>query len=426
MLKAVIFDMDGVIIDSEPLHAKAAVITAKKFGIQVTIAYCYQFIGSTTSYLFETLIKDKNVELTVEELLEAYEQVKLQLIKEDGYPPLPGVIDLIKDLYKHGITLAIASSSTLNEIKSVTKSLGITKYFDKLISGTSVPNSKPSPDVFLLALKELGMNARDCIIIEDSMNGVIAADAASIACIGLLNPNSGKQDLSKASVLIENFEGIDHHYISDVLRRYHGEPVTIANTKRLIIRELAVSDIKDMYQIYQSQEVTEFVEDMNEYLDVEIEKHKAYIKNVYNFYGYGLWGVFSKDTKTLIGRSGIQNSMIDGKSEIELSYLLDINHWGYGYAIECTHAILNYAANVLQIPRVVAVIDKLNTRSIKVAERTGLIYEKDIVYNGRHCKLYSKNLLKSDNYLKATNKVQTEYANHPNEVYSKQYDYKNK
>ncbi len=85
MLKAVIFDMDGVLIDSEPLHAKAAVLALKNIGVNITIEYCYRFIGSTTAHMLETIIHDYNLSYNSMELLELYNKSKRQLIETEGY-----------------------------------------------------------------------------------------------------------------------------------------------------------------------------------------------------------------------------------------------------------------------------------------------------------------------------------------------------
>jgi len=389
MLKAVIFDMDGVLVDSEPLHARAAVLALKNLGVDVSIDYCYGFIGSTTVHMLDTMIQDFNLYSTLAELLITYNEAKHQLIEKEGYEAIPYTKELIIDLYKNGVKLAIASSSTKTEIEEVVKALGITEYFDKLISGTTVAHPKPGPDVFLKAAKELGVNTDECIIIEDSCNGVRAAEAAGITAIGYVNEHSGKQDLSKAYILIEGFDEIDYTFIENTYLRASGQPIIIDNTNRLMIRELTIDDIPNMYQIYQNPEVKKYIDDVDDTLDNEIEKHKAYIKNVYNFYGFGLWGVFLKETGELIGRCGIQNNEIDGRNEIEMGYLLDVNYWDNGYAVECTKAILAYAFDELYINRIVAVIDSLNTRSIKVAERIGMKKDRDIIKNGCSCYLYT-------------------------------------
>lgn len=388
MLKAVIFDMDGVLVDSEPLHAKSFVIAMKQFGVEITTEYNYRFVGSTALRMCESVIEEFHLSITPDEILEANSKAIHQLVEDEGYTPIPYTKELIKDLYKHGVKLAIASSSSAKDIENVTKALGIKKYFDKFVSGANLDNPKPAPDVFLKALKELGVNASESIVIEDSMNGALASKAAGIPCIGFINKNSGNQDLSATNVLIESFEHINYSFINNELSRANGEPITIAKTNRLILRELAVSDIKDLYDIYQNPEVRNFIDDIDDYLNIEIEKHKAYIRNIYAFYGYGLWGVFSKEENKLIGRCGIQNREIDGQNEIELGYLLDVDHWGLGYAIECILATLDYAFNTLELPRIVAVIDKRNTRSIKVAKQIGMTLEKEINDRDRDCYLF--------------------------------------
>lgn len=392
MLKAIIFDMDGVIIDSEPQHARAALRVFRRLGADADYEYCSSFIGSSTGKLVEDAIQRFSLSISFDELMEQMNAEKKQVLKEEGYQIMPGIIPLLKELYQSKIRLAIASSSSPAEIEHTVKNLGIKKYFTKLVSSAHVANPKPAPDTFALALKELGSSPKETLVVEDSCFGTQAAKAAGIPCIGYVNPHSGKQDLSCANVLLESFEGITHFFFENVLERTLGYPVTIASTKRLFIRELALTDIEDIYSIYKDPDVRRFIPDISDYLDMEMEKQAAYIRNVYSFYGYGIWGVFSKTTKGLIGKCGIENQMIDGKEEITLSYLLDSKHWGYGYALECCRAVFAYAREELDIHRIVAVIDKENTRSLKTAQNLNMQLEKEIRYKERDCFLYSISL----------------------------------
>lgn len=389
MLKAIIFDMDGVIIDSEPQHAQAALQVFRRHGADTDYAYCASFIGSSTRAMTEDAIDRFGFSMPAEELLKEMNAEKKAILKEEGYHILPGIKELIRDLYHNGIRLAIASSSSPSEIEQTVKTLGIKKYFTKCISSAHVEHPKPAPDTFLLALKELGVNARDTVIVEDSCFGSQAAKAAGVTCVGYVNPHSGNQDLSAADVLLESFETIDHRFFHNVHARSTGTPITIADTKRLLIREMTTGDVPDMYEIYRNPEVRKYIPDIDEYLEVEMEKQAAYIRNVYSFYGYGIWGVFSKTTRQLIGRCGIENQTIDGQEEITLSYLLDNKHWGYGYALECCNAVFDYAKSQLDISRIVAVIDKENTRSIHTAKNLNMKLEKEISYKGRDSLLYS-------------------------------------
>lgn len=389
MLKAVIFDMDGVLIDSEPLHAKAAVLAFKNIGVNITLEYCYQFIGRTNAHMLETIIHDYNLTYSCEELLDLYNESRRQLIDKEGYSPIPYTKELIEDLYRHGIKLAIASSSSIQDIEEVVTSLGIKKYFDHLISGTTVKHPKPAPDVFLKAAQELGVHTNECIIIEDSYSGLMAGKSADIPVIGFANPNSGNQNLSDACIIIEGFDEIDYNYLNQIHARENGEPVTITNTSRLTIRELSENDLDDLKETYAQPDVNKYIEDIDNDLDIEIEKQKAYIKNIYSFYGYGLWGVYHKETGKLIGRCGIQNRKIQGKEEIELGYLLSKDYWGSGFASESGKAVINYAFHTLQIQRIVAVIEPENYRSVKVAERIGMSKENTVIINNKEYFLYS-------------------------------------
>ncbi len=389
MLKAIIFDMDGVIINSEPGHANAALSVLRKHNADVDISYCKGFTGSSTKSMCEDAVKRFGIDSTAEELLSEMNRAKKEIILKEGYPVIDGITELVKRLYKAGYKLAVASSSSASEIEDTVKALNIKKYFDKLVSSSNVKRPKPAPDIFELALSKLGVSAKETIVIEDSDFGIEAAKAAGIACAGYINPDSGEQLLEKADVLIESFVNLSVHFFEYTLQRSQGLPVNITSTKRLVIRELAVSDIKEIYPIYTDPQIRKYIENIDDYMENEIEKQKAYIQNVYSFYGYGLWGVFSKTTGRLIGRCGIENHIIDGKEEIMLSYLLDSQHWGYGYALECCNAVLRYAYEELDIHRIVAVIDTSNSRSINTAQKLGMKCEKEFMHNNRKSFLYA-------------------------------------
>lgn len=407
MLKAVIFDMDGVLIDSEPLHARAAVLACGKLGIPVTVEYCYGFIGSTTRHMLDTIKKDYHLDDTLSELLIRYDKAKEELIEKEGHIPIPFTRELILDLHRHGIRLAIASSSSVEEIDDVVEFLGFKPYFHKLVSGTTVSHPKPAPDVFLKAASELGVDAGECIIIEDSFNGVCAGNAAGIPVIGFINKNSGNQDLSKACILIEGFEEIDYDFVNKAYLRANNLPLTIAETRHLVLRELTPEDIPALHKIRTKPEVAKYLDVTMDFLETEIEKQKAYIKNIYHFYGYGLWGVFLKETNELIGQCGIQNTSVGGNDsvgnnasardnaslrdteEFELGYLIDSSCWGHGYGKECTQAVLDLAFHHFSMDRIVSVIHSGNLPSLSVAEELHMVKEREFIKNGEIYYLYS-------------------------------------
>jgi HAD superfamily hydrolase (TIGR01509 family) len=388
MLEAVIFDMDGVIIDSEPMYTQAAIMALKEYQIEVSVDYLNQFIGSTTHHMCKTIIEDFAIDATPKDLVQLNEKMYRDILNAKGHLIIPYVIDLIKDLHTHGIKLAIASSSSAEAIEEVLTSLSIKEYFIIYVSGDQVALPKPSPDIFLEAARLLEVEPDHCMVIEDSFNGVTAANVAGITSIGYVNPNSGNQDLSKAAMLIEGFEEVDYDFIHQVYQYTHNETLTILSTDRCIIKELSVDDMDDLYQIYKDREVREFLDDMKDNLEVEKCKHQAYIKNVYHFYGYGLWGVYLKETGRLIGRCGIEARKLDGEEVYELGYLLDKAYQGQGYAKEFVSEIIQYCFTKLDIRRIVAVIDNRNLRSIRLAIQVGMHKYGECDRSNRHCYKY--------------------------------------
>lgn len=386
MLKGIIFDMDGVIIDSEPSHAKATVNTLKALGVSITLDYPYRFIGSTTEHMLKVMIEDFGLSVTVEALHEIYKEALAELIREEGYIPVPHVIRLIRDLYQEGYILAIASSSTPEEIAAVTEALEISSCFTKLVSGATVLHPKPAPDVFLKAVTELHLKPEDCIIIEDSCNGVKAACAAGIPVIGFVNPNSGNQDLSKAAILFEGFEEIDSCFLEKTYNRFHNLPVVITETDRLIIKELSVDDVPELMEIYRKPAINSFLPEIYtaslDSTDTAIDKHRAYIQNMYHFYELGLWGIYLKESGRLIGQCGIEPRHYEGEDTLEIGYLIDCNYQHSGYATEAVKAVISYSFHCQGLDYISALISPENIPSLKIAVKSGFVYEKNIERNG--------------------------------------------
>jgi len=372
LFKAVIFDMDGVIIDSEPMHARAAILALKKFQVDVTKEYLEASIGSNIRYICSRMIEDFQIKnASVEDIIQANNEMKRVLLDKEGHITVPYAIELIKNLYDNKIKLIIASSSSCEEIEGVMDSLHIRQYFEGYVSGSNVANPKPAPDIFLKAVEKLGLSVDECIVIEDSFHGVTAAKAANIACIAYRNPHSGNQDLRGADILVEGFDEVDYTFVNEFYQQCHGF-ATILYTERTVIRELTMEDIPHMYQIYQLPAINKFVDYNCESVDVEFEKHKAYIQNVYRYYGYGLWGVFHKADCVLIGRCGIELKTFDGEVIYELGYLLDSKYHGQGYATEFVKEVIKHCFDNLHIPRIIELINKNNIQSINLATRVGM------------------------------------------------------
>lgn len=216
MLKAIIFDMDGVLVDTEPLHYKVNVMILEELGYKLEYEYYKQFIGSTPTYMCQSICNKYELDLSPEQLKSIMDSTKDEVVKKEGFPKIDGVRDMIIRLAEAGFKMAVASSSPSKYIEQVVEALDIKQYFDFIISGETVQHPKPAPDIFLKAAQMLKVNPTECVVVEDSQNGVRAAKAANITCIGFMNPNSGDQDLSLADYIIEDYSCVDKNFVEKI------------------------------------------------------------------------------------------------------------------------------------------------------------------------------------------------------------------
>lgn len=218
VFEAVIFDMDGVLIDSETLHIQLEEDIFKEIGANISFEEHISFVGTTSHYMWEYVKNKCNVPFTVEELVEMDRKRYFDYISkhDDAVKPIVGVDELVKELHKRNMRLAVASSSPIDVIEIVVKRLKLENYFDELVSGDFVKRSKPYPDIFLYAAEKLNVAPERCIVIEDSNKGVLAAKSAGMKVVGFINPNSGNQDISMADMEIRSFSELDYEKLQNI------------------------------------------------------------------------------------------------------------------------------------------------------------------------------------------------------------------
>ena len=174
----VIFDMDGVIFDSERFYIECNVIAAKKVGLDRMEQTAYQCIGITEKETERKLWQEYGADAPVEEFLQESRRIFKERYNEFGLPLKEGVVELLQFLQENHAKVAIASSTEVNSVKTELRDAGLIDYFDVIVGGNMVAASKPAPDIFLRAAKDLQRDIKDCYIIEDSFNGVRAARKA--------------------------------------------------------------------------------------------------------------------------------------------------------------------------------------------------------------------------------------------------------
>ncbi len=192
MIKAIIFDMDGLLVDSEPYWKIAEKICFGKLGLTLNDELLRQVMGFRLNEVVEHWY---NYQPWGEKNFEAVEADVLETVKQliaDNANALPGVVDTLKLCKANGYKIALASSSAMSLINVVVDKLNIRQYFDLLVSAENEPYGKPHPSVFLTTANQLNLLPTECLVFEDSVNGMVAAKAARMKCIVV--PEAEKQN----------------------------------------------------------------------------------------------------------------------------------------------------------------------------------------------------------------------------------------
>jgi beta-phosphoglucomutase family hydrolase len=205
-IQAVIWDLDGVIIDSADEHRRAWQRLAREEGIVMTDADFWATFGKRNDDIFATLWGNLPPE-RVKELSDRKEMYFRELIRESA-APLPGAIELMRGLHDAGFVQALASSTPVENINLIAEVLGLKRYLSILVSGETVARGKPAPDIFLKAAAELQMDPTVCLVIEDAVAGVEAAHAAGMRCIAVAG-NRDLPGLRKADLMVKDLTEVD-------------------------------------------------------------------------------------------------------------------------------------------------------------------------------------------------------------------------
>ena len=218
MLKAVIFDMDGVIINSEPLHHKAYHDMFIEVGIDVSPELYESFTGQSTINICTRLCDYYNLNEKPKHLVALKRKYYKHFFENNtSLTLIEGVLDLIKDYYNNGLTLVLGSSAAMTSINQIFDRFDLNQYFVAKLSGGDLKESKPHPEIFNKAAEASGFKKHECIVIEDSTNGIEAAKAANIFCIGYDSLHSKNQDYSKADIVIKDFKEISFQKIEKLV-----------------------------------------------------------------------------------------------------------------------------------------------------------------------------------------------------------------
>jgi len=210
MIQTVIFDMDGVIIDSEPVYFKIDKEMFEELNIAVSFEEHSTYVGTSSQNMWDAIIKKHGIPGDPGKLMrKEYNLYMDYLVNANDLQPIDGVMELINGLHENNFKLILASSSRMEVIDIILKKFKLSDLFIAKVSGSELAHSKPHPEIFLRSAQLAGSEPKECIVIEDSKNGVAAAKAAGMKCIGFLNPSSGHQNLKDADRVIQSFKELN-------------------------------------------------------------------------------------------------------------------------------------------------------------------------------------------------------------------------
>ena len=201
--QAVIFDMDGVLADSEPLYEQGINEVLADFGLAISEEEHTQLLGTTVKATWDAIFEWHSPPESYDACVARYDQAMGRLLSAPR-DPLPGVRETLAELRRRNVPLALASSSWPNWIDALLKSTALGGAFDVIVSSTAVENGKPAPDIFLHTAKLLGVPPEQCIVVEDSRSGVTAAKAAGMYAIQLRAASTALPPLPEADLVLES------------------------------------------------------------------------------------------------------------------------------------------------------------------------------------------------------------------------------
>jgi HAD superfamily hydrolase (TIGR01509 family) len=207
MITAILFDMDGVLMDSEPFHLRATQFALGDRGRSYTESDNRSFFGATDVEMFRVLRILFDLDAPTDDLVHRKRERLVSLVRAEGRG-LPGVPDVPLRFRDAGLRLGLVSASARPVIDAIVHAVGLSGAFETMVSGDEVPRGKPAPDGYLMAARRLAVDPLHCFVVEDTRNGVLAAKAAGMKVAAVPGPMTLHQDFSPADLVLPSLEAL--------------------------------------------------------------------------------------------------------------------------------------------------------------------------------------------------------------------------
>lgn len=259
-----------------------------------------------------------------------------------------------KGINMHNLAIYFSCSVRKKEIDMLVSKM---KQYDLKVIVIDLPDD--------YCLHEMG----DVIALTDDASFAGECSNRGIPYLFLLYEKNKQESLPSGTYCVENLVDVSYDYLDKVYRRAKGLPWNILTTDRLQIREITPEDVPRLYELYEEESITRYMEPLFPDQQQEIDYTKDYIKNVYHFYGYGMWLIILKESGEIIGRAGLEYK--EGFEGLELGFMLGKDYQHKGYAYESCKAILDYACEELEQTSFRAIVHRNNEPSRHLCEKLG-------------------------------------------------------
>jgi RimJ/RimL family protein N-acetyltransferase len=233
--------------------------------------------------------------------------------------------------------------------------------------------------------KELEINLdmrKNALLIAATDELIAIGKELGVATIAYAKSEFPNQTYRGVDMIVEGFEEVDADFLEKMYQRHHRIPWTILETERCVVRELSLDDLDGLFELYADDGMDAYTEPLYPY-EEEKEFQRAYIENMYRYFGYGMWLVFEKETDKLIGRAGLEHREYNEVTELELGYLIGRKYQGKGYATEVCKAILAYARENTGFERINTLIQDENEVSIALSKKLGFEQKESYEVDGK-------------------------------------------
>lgn len=213
-MKAVIFDLDGTITNSEPLHMRTFNEILLGYGVKLNRKDFSEFKGESAREIFRQIFEKNNIKEDPISISKKRSNMFIELVKIEGLETIKGFKEFYKMLIDKKVKVIIGTSGMYPNVEQQLQSIGLEEQ--KFVCARDVKKLKPNPDIFLLAAKKLGEESSNCIVFEDAKAGVEAAHRAGMQVIGI-NQTSSLKDLEKADMIVEDYNDLSENQINELL-----------------------------------------------------------------------------------------------------------------------------------------------------------------------------------------------------------------